>query len=247
MFSLFTATNFTNLLQLIQPATAQQLQLAGLSPTSLVVSAGSDQTGHQDKLPSQTDLRPECSSSPPPSTQGWSSSLCPSLPAHGHVEVVVGGPAGSEQQQDSRGGGETESLKSLLNEINFLNQQTVTAETLESPPGKQSPEVDSVDPPPRPWVLQLDSDSDDAVTTEIEEAGITGHGAAPTLTNSKSGVLAPPPLLQMNVGSANVVAPSSSNGPAGEGGAGGGSTEGGVALRPMPRLVPLGLRGNQTA
>lgn len=245
MFLLFTATNITNLLQLIQPATAQQLQLqqvpAGPPPTpSLVVSAGSDQIGHQDQLPTQTDLRPECSSSSPPSTQGSSSSPCRS--------VVVGGPAGPEQQEVSRRGGETESLKSLLNEINFLNQQTVTADTPGSSPGERSPDVDSEqqDHPHSPWVLQLDSDSDDAVTTETEEAGITGHRTAPTNRNSKSGVLAPPPLLQMNVGGAKVAGPASSNGPAEGGGVGEGSTDGGVAWRPMPRLVPLGLRGNQT-
>lgn len=102
-----------------------------------------------------------------------------------------------------------------------------------------------MNPPQSPCVLQLDFESDDAVTIETEEAGITGHQKTLTNRNGKSGVLAPPPLLQMNIGGANVVAPARINEPAGEGEAAGGSTEEGLAWRPMPRLVPLGLRGNQ--
>ncbi|XP_026195007.1 MAX dimerization protein MGA a isoform X3 [Anabas testudineus] len=264
-----TATNFTNLLQLVQPATTQQLQLQQFQQQQLqqqqvpagqplcvtsspVVSAGSDQTKDQDQdqdqPQSQTDLRPESSSSSPPSTQGSSSSLWPSLSPDGQVEIVERGPTGPDQQQETRRGAGTESLKSLLNEINFLNQQTLTAVTPVSSPGRRSPEVDAEqqDHPHSPWVLQLDSDSDDAVTMETEVAGITVHQKAPTNECNDSGVLAPPPLLQMHVGGAKVVCPANRNGPAG-GGAVGRSTEEGVAWRPMPRLVPLGLRGNQTS
>uniref|UniRef100_A0A3Q1JX18 T-box domain-containing protein n=1 Tax=Anabas testudineus TaxID=64144 RepID=A0A3Q1JX18_ANATE len=166
-------------------------------------------------------------------TCGSSSSLWPSLSPDGQVEIVERGPTGPDQQQETRRGAGTESLKSLLNEINFLNQQTLTAVTPVSSPGRRSPEVDAEqqDHPHSPWVLQLDSDSDDAVTMETEVAGITVHQKAPTNECNDSGVLAPPPLLQMHVAG---------------GGAVGRSTEEGVAWRPMPRLVPLGLRGNQT-
>ncbi len=109
-----------------------------------------------------------------------------------------------------------------------------------------------------PWLLQLDSDSDDTITMETEEAGLNDHTETteskpqPRLANGNTtiGVLVPPPLLQMKLGGAKVADPASSDGAAvggGRGGGGGGRAgrrEGGVAWRPMPRLVPLGLRGN---
>ncbi|XP_056867467.1 MAX dimerization protein MGA a isoform X5 [Takifugu flavidus] len=81
------------------------------------------------------------------------------------------------------------------------------------------------------WLLRLDSDSDEPVTSETEEAGLddrmqcSEHKLLPGPTNGNiinGGALVPPPLLQMRVGGATVVDTTS---------------------RPMPRLVPLGLRG----
>lgn len=116
-------------------------------------------------------------------------------------------------------GGESdgESLTSLLNEIVFLNQQTASTQQQDDH---------------GPWLLQLDSDSDESITREMEEAGLNEplHGAQGRLLpgaangNTTDGAQAPPPLLQMKVG---------------------GSKVGDPASRPMPRLVPLGLRGNQ--
>lgn len=77
------------------------------------------------------------------------------------------------------------------------------------------------------WLLRLDSDSDEPVASETEEAGLADSAqvcesrpANGNITNG--GALVPPPLLQMRVGGATVVDSTS---------------------RPMPRLVPLGLRG----
>lgn len=81
------------------------------------------------------------------------------------------------------------------------------------------------------WLLRLDSDSDEPVTSETEEAGLddtmqcSERQLLPGPTNgniTNGGALVPPPLLQMRVGGATVVDTTS---------------------RPMPRLVPLGLRG----
>lgn len=128
----------------------------------------------------------------------------------------MAGPRVPEETSEDR---DNESLTSLLNEIDFLNQQTVTTRRQEE------------EPPHSPWLLQLDSDSDDTVTTETEEAGLNDQTQTtrsrplpgPANGNTTGGVLAPPPLLQMKVGGAKVMDPAS---------------------RPMPRLVPLGLRGN---
>lgn len=128
----------------------------------------------------------------------------------------MAGPRVPEETSEDR---DNESLTSLLNEIVFLNQQTVNTRRQEE------------EPPHSPWLLQLDSDSDDTVTTETEEAGLNDQTQTtrsrplpgPANGNTTGGVLAPPPLLQMKVGGAKVMDPAS---------------------RPMPRLVPLGLRGN---
>ncbi|XP_070697775.1 MAX dimerization protein MGA a [Pempheris klunzingeri] len=157
-------------------------------------------------------------------------------PSAGHqAEVTEGGP-----QREPREDGDGESLTSLLNEIVFLNQQTgATASPL---PEKPSTEAGGRDDSPR---LQLDANSDDTVTTETAESG-----PQPEHANVKGGVLAPPPLLQMKVGGAKVADPARGDGAAAVGGGGGGGGGGGergqagVAWRPMPRLVPLGLRGN---
>ncbi|XP_070776873.1 MAX dimerization protein MGA a [Enoplosus armatus] len=248
-----------------QPPQQQQVQAGQPLPPPLVVSVGSnlssDQIKDQDQPPSQTDQ--SSSSSFPPSTQGLSSSLCPDPSAA--RRVIVGVPLGADRQQGkTKEDTDNESLASLLNEIVFLNQQTVTTAML---PGKPPPEAgqrqegavaggtEEQGHAHSPWLLQLDSDSDDTVVAETEEARLNNHaemtqgGPQPRLANenTKGGVLAPPPLLQMKVDGAKVADPTSSDGAAagggGEGGGGGGG-EGGVAWRPMPRLVPLGLRGN---
>lgn len=80
------------------------------------------------------------------------------------------------------------------------------------------------------WILRLESDSDEPAGSEPEEAGLNStplSESRPLPGASGGNVLVPPPLLQMRVGGATVV---------------GGPTVVG-ASRPMPRLVPLGLRG----
>lgn len=138
------------------------------------------------------------------------------------------------------GAPDSECLTSLLNEIVFLNQQVVTTATTTGVPSPRrlSSEVGPQDEghAHNPWLLQLDSDSDDTVTLETVEAGLN-NGPQPANENTTSGVLAPPPLLQMKVGGAKVT-DSATNHEATEEGVGG------TAWRPMPRLVPLGLRGN---
>ncbi|TKS87256.1 hypothetical protein D9C73_021380 [Collichthys lucidus] len=149
----------------------------------------------------------------------------------------------SDQRTEPGHGGrapDSECLTSLLNEIVFLNQQVVTTATTTGvlSPRRLSSEVGPQDEghAHSPWLLQLDSDSDDIVTMETVEVGLN-NGPQPANENTTSGVLAPPPLLQMKVGGAKV-ADSVSNHEATEEGVGG------TAWRPMPRLVPLGLRGN---
>lgn len=148
------------------------------------------------------------------------------------TEVTVGGAP------------ESEGLTSLLNEIVFLNQQVVTTVTTAGVPSPRR--LSSEGHALSPWLLQLDSDSDDMVTMETSEAELNS-GPQPASENTTSGVLAPPPLLQMKVGGAKVADPASSHGATEEGGDEAEGKEGSVAWRPMPRLVPLGLRGNPTS
>lgn len=200
------------MLQLVQPKPPKQQQVPPGQgqplpppppPLPLVVSARSDlstdQIKDQDQSSSGTDTASEPSSSPP-STQGGTSCLDP------RPNTGLQGPAETSKDPDNV------NLTSLLDEIVFLNQQTVSTQ-------EEEEEAHS------PWLLQLDSDSDEPVTMETEEAGLSDHRPLPGLPNGNTtgGVLVPPPLLQMKVGGAKVVDPAS---------------------RPMPRLVPLGLRGN---
>ncbi|KAL7380110.1 hypothetical protein ABVT39_011908 [Epinephelus coioides] len=239
------------------PPPPQQQQIPEGPPPSppaplLVVSSGSDPITDQDQPPFHTDTTSEA----PPSTQDPSSTPCPGASADRQAEVTEAGPVGAEPQQETR---DDESLTSLLNEIVFLNQQAVT--TAETPlSGKPSPGDDVMDEDEEygransPWLLELDSDSDETIGTEMGAAAVNDHTdmtpggpqLGPVNGNAKGGVLAPPPLLQMKVGGAKVADPASCDEAAGgEGeGEGGGKREGGVAWRPMPRLVPLGLRGN---
>ncbi|XP_014908013.1 MAX dimerization protein MGA a isoform X3 [Poecilia latipinna] len=80
---------------------------------------------------------------------------------------------------------------------------------------------------------------DPPVVGGSEEQKHASEHPGPILGNANEGVLAPPPLLHMKVGGAKE-ARLGSNNEATVGGAG----AVGVAWRPMPRLVPLGLRGN---
>lgn len=200
------------MLQLVQPLDTppqqREVPAAQATPTPPPpsdISAGP----HQDQPPSQTCSSTE-SMSAAPSVGGSGGSDVP--PA----AVTVGGPvvpveAGEDHDQ--------ESLTSLLNEIVFLNQQTASSRQEEEERAHS------------PWLLQLDSDSDDPITTETEEAGPKDHTPVkqsrtplrPAHGTAAGGTLVPPPLLQMKVGGGNVAAP---------------------AGRQMPRLVPLGLRGN---
>ncbi|KAF7642541.1 hypothetical protein LDENG_00256190, partial [Lucifuga dentata] len=110
-----------------------------------------------------------------------------------------------------------------------------------------------------PWLLELDEDSSENSDGEAENEGEElnacteeirsqpGSSASTSqlqnpLYAAKGSILAPPPLLQMKVGGVKVVEPSSNDRAGGDGG--GGGKDGSVAWRPMPRLVPLGLRGN---
>lgn len=208
--SFFSAETFNDLLHLVQPPQQLQQQQQLLTPPSLVVSAVSDQHQH----PSQTDATPDSLSGSPASPQ------CPSLgPSAGlQDEGPVVGAQGPEQTVEHP---DNESLSSLLNEIVYLNQQTVTAR----PQEEEQTDVCGL--------LQLDPDSDDTVTLDLGKAGLndlvqmtlSGELPGPADANTTCGALAPPPLLQMKAGMSKVVDPSS---------------------RPMPRLVPLGLRGNPT-
>lgn len=133
----------------------------------------------------------------------------------------------SSDQDQVGEGAESESLSSLLNEIVFLNQQTVstaTAAVTDTAVGGAKEQSHA--------------------HMETEEAGLEGPQPGPANDNTKDGSLAPPPLLQMKVGGVKVAATTNS-GPAATAGTSGARAkgEGGVAWRPMPRLAPLGLRG----
>ncbi|KAM9355023.1 MAX dimerization protein MGA a [Pholidichthys leucotaenia] len=130
---------------------------------------------------------------------------------------------------------EAESLTSLLKEIVFLNQQNGTV-----PPSLQKADISGPGGPKEygpahgPELVRFGSDSDNTeVITEITQTAVQQ-----TPEDGKVHVLAPPPLLQMKLNSA-VNSDCSSEGTTE------GRTEAGQVWRPMPRLVPLGLRGNQ--
>ncbi|XP_036927400.1 MAX dimerization protein MGA a isoform X7 [Acanthopagrus latus] len=197
-----TASDFNSGLQLVQPPLQQEVP----APPAPVVPVGSDLSSDQIKDPDQS---PTTRGPSPPPSFGLGTGL--------QAEVSMGGAVEPGEQQET--GEETVSLTSLLNELVFLNQQTVAGDQLEEAHAHS------------PWLLQLDSDSEDTVAMETEEAGLNDHTETTQSVlqprtvngNTTGGALAPPPLLQMKVGGANVAD---------------------TASRPMPRLVPLGLRGN---
>lgn len=161
-------------------------------------------------------------------------------PPLGEVRPVSWSYCGSDSQSEEREAepgsrGENKSLPSLLDEFVFLNQQVEKKQDAAAVDG-----ADEEGHTHSPWMLQLDSDSD----TDGAGPNLNTETMLTTPGSPKGGVLAPPPLLQMKVGGAKVASPVNREGegtvPGGEEGRG----HRGVAWRPMPRLVPLGLRGN---
>lgn len=138
-----------------------------------------------------------------------------------------------EAEPESRG--EHKSLPSLLDEFVFLNQQVEKHQDAAVVGGAEEEGHTH-----SPWMLQLDSDSD----TDGAGPNLNTETMLTTPGSPKGGVLAPPPLLQMKVGRAKVASPGNREGEGTVAGGEEGQGQGGVAWRPMPRLVPLGLRGN---
>ncbi|XP_061906608.1 MAX dimerization protein MGA a isoform X2 [Entelurus aequoreus] len=86
--------------------------------------------------------------------------------------------------------------------------------------------------------LESIAPTDQTLTVAYEEVGLNGHMASDE--SLKGAVLTPPPLLHMKVGGAKMEGPPNtvmSSGPGAE------PRGDGVSWRPMPRLVPLGLKG----
>lgn len=138
------------------------------------------------------------------------------VPDPGTGQQAEGGVRGSSEEPSKDC--DWESLAPLPNDDVLLNQPMSTAHLQEESDHSS-------------WLLRLDSDSDEPVASETEEAGLddstqfSDSKLLPGPTNgniTNGGALVPPPLLQMRVGGATAVATTS---------------------RPMPRLVPLGLRG----
>lgn len=140
-----------------------------------------------------------------------------------------------EREAEPESRGKNKSLPLLLDELVFLNQQVGKHQDAAAVDG-----ADEEGHTHSPWMLQLDSDSDtDGVGPNLNtETMLTTPGSP------KGGVLAPPPLLQMKVGGAKVASPGNMEREGTVAGVEEGQGHGGVAWRPMPRLVPLGLRGN---
>ncbi|XP_032403340.1 MAX dimerization protein MGA a isoform X1 [Xiphophorus hellerii] len=191
------------------PHRTQELQplLAAAPPAFLLLSAEPSQMGVPlpglAPPPQALALPPKGAALPPHSP------VPPPGFAYLPLDVGQSDPSGQTARQDS----DNESLSSLLNEIVFLNQQTVATAT-----------TAVIDPP---------------VAGRSEEQKRASEHPGPILGNANEGVLAPPPLLHMKVGGAKEAGLGSNNGATV-----GGAEAGGVAWRPMPRLVPLGLRGN---
>ncbi|XP_062252885.1 MAX dimerization protein MGA a isoform X2 [Platichthys flesus] len=166
-----------------------------------------------------------------------SSTLCPGL------SVDCGAEFGSlGVGPKTRADGGTESPTSL-NEIVSVNQRTVSTAGV-------SYEVDHAvgGAKEQGHTHSLGLDSDNSAAIETEQGSLQGHTemtqtgpqTGPTDGNNTGNALAPPPLLQRKVGGAKVFDPASSD----RATAGERREEGVTAWRPMPRLVPLGLRGN---
>ncbi|KAM4541186.1 MAX dimerization protein MGA a isoform 2-T2 [Fundulus diaphanus] len=188
------------------PHQTQELQppLASVPSPFLLLSADCNQVSVHRRGPTEL-VSPAASRSSAPSTD-------PPLDAQ-QCE-----PVGQDGRQDL----DNESLSLLLNEIVFLNQQTVATATTAGVPSAAK-----------------DCLQDSLVSGGSEEQRQASDRPGLTSGNTVEGVLTPPPLLHMKVGGAKVAGLGTNDGAA----VGGGGSEG-VAWRPMPRLVPLGLRGN---
>ncbi|XP_047201133.1 MAX dimerization protein MGA a isoform X4 [Girardinichthys multiradiatus] len=192
----------------IQPGSTshqtQELQpppAAGLSPVLLLSAKCNQVRGHHQGLGQPLS---------PAASQSSVSGMYP------HLDVQQTETVGQSPRQDP----DNESLSSLLNEIVFLNQQTVAADTTAGTSAVKD-------------CLQGSS------VGGSEEQRLASEHLGPTSGNTTEGVLTPPPLLHMKVGGAKVPGLSTN-----DGAAVGGGGSGRLAWRPMPRLVPLGLRGN---
>lgn len=120
--------------------------------------------------------------------------------------------AGSRTAVRQQAMGDEETLTSLLDQIDFLNQQ---------------PEED----PPEGQAHWLPDPSG------LEGEGLKGQSEMTGDSLNQGSPLAPPPLLQMKMGGAKGADPAYSNMDGGQ------QSECARRWRPMPRLVPLGLRG----
>ncbi|CAN9501918.1 unnamed protein product [Ophioblennius macclurei] len=212
-----TATNISTLLPQQQPPPAPPALPAPLAPPAALVEA-SDWTSSVSRpsIHQPAEHLSENTTGVPQEVSGVPASV---------PQPVIGAPQGVGGVSQGPDG---ESLTSLLNELVFLNQQNVAVAT----PADRGSAVGGANEPGN--ATKHDVDSDGTSVTEMDRPGLSKHS---NLANTKAGVLAPPPLLQMKVGGANISESSSCDEE-------GGRREGGVAWRPMPRLVPLGLRGN---
>lgn len=202
-------------------------ELPQLSPASpLVLSAGTNLTSqknpdknqqhnqNQEKVQGLIETNPKSPifSSSPPSTGGGACFLDPGVEPEG-------GPEG---------------LKTLLNELVFLNQNTVSTATKV----EMSSEAVNVEGEGCVKVNCTPQKTEGAMLQEHTE----GTPSRTTNGNTTKVVLTPPPLLQMKVGEAiSSDSTPSHKATAGEGA--GGHDDASPSWRPMPRLVPLGVKG----
>ncbi|KAM3594697.1 uncharacterized protein V6R79_012448 [Siganus canaliculatus] len=218
------AADVNNLLHLIQPETSpQQLQLQKQPQPQQLQQPQQQQLPQQpqqQQLPQQPQQQPQQQQNPPPLPFSAPESDVPL----DLVQVQI------QDQPPPVSPHSPQGLSSLPHPAPGMNPASGVSAA--PPPGPEDSESltsllnDLVflnqrqDETSGPWFLDLDLDGEDAVASETMGAGLRQSGSQP---GPAGGPLAPPPLLQMKMGGANTAEPSS---------------------RPMPRLVPLGLRGN---
>ncbi|CAJ1074947.1 MAX gene-associated protein-like isoform X4 [Xyrichtys novacula] len=205
--------------------TTQQLKLT--SQQSAIIQQ--KETQQQQQLPTQkhnrqtTEQPPEEQELRPPESAGLRKDTVGGArdKGHGPGDLLDGGLDFIVGRNGSVGG--ASALTSLLHEIDFLNSKSLEAE-LKEEGGAVGRDLEQGGP----WLLELDSDSEDAATMD-------------TLKNHEPpSLLTPPPLQQMKVGGVKEAEPAITD----EAGGGVEIGQGGVSWRPMPRLVPLGLKGH---
>ncbi|XP_034015463.1 MAX dimerization protein MGA a [Thalassophryne amazonica] len=265
-----TGDSASNLASLALPPSPKRKAARPLVSTGLDQIV--DRVKDQDQVLVQTEgLRPECSAVSPAAVPGAVTSLCPQQNSENGAVVV---PQGVELEQAGDDTESFTSLLNEIDFLNQHSSTTVEAPTqasflprqeeaqtartppaglqdlfIDSPPGAGSSAggAEEQEHVHSPWLLELDedSDSDEVNATEMEEVGLKSHTEtrqhrpSPESLNRTWTDLAPPPLLQMKVGRSTMAESSSRDGSAEEMG-----RESSAAWRPMPRLVPLGLRGN---